>query len=143
MRAGAATRTLRACILADVRLRAGVVRALLAVVAMALLVLPVGAEREGGVRILSVPDALLELAQGRIGVGILSAIVTGGPLARAALVRVSLSALLWIGFAVAGLAVAKRPIAVTRHPRRRCHACGFVTATTMPDCPACGERLRA
>lgn len=120
------------------KVRAGLVRAFVAVLGIALLVMPVGVIEPDGVRALSLPEAMAKLATGTLGVGVLSAAVGGliGP----AVFRLVLVALSGIAFYLAGMLRAPAPPRF-RESRHSCPACGFVTARRMTVCPACGARV--
>ncbi|HVL81050.1 MAG TPA: hypothetical protein VM840_05595 [Actinomycetota bacterium] len=121
--------------------RKGIVRAFVAAVAVALLVLPVGVGPEGSVVRVTLSEALGHLAQGRIGFGILSGIVVGGGLRQEALYRIILSSLAWLAFVLAGLVRHQTP--TEPPPRRRCPHCEAWVSREMYDCPSCGRRLRS
>ena len=124
------------------RVRPGVWRVFFATVGMTMLVLPVGAVSDGATRVLSIPSAFASLATGHLGVGLLSAFGQGDELAAAALMRIVVSLVAWIGFAVVGVVIASRaqPVRVAER-RHTCHACGFETSKRMGDCPSCGARI--
>ena len=125
------------------RPRLGLSRAFTASIALALLVVPVGTSTPSGPRPVSLPEALGELSRGRLGVGILSALVAGDAMTLAALFRLGLVLAAWAAFWLLGLL--RRPEPVRQDDRRRliaCSACGFWTHPRMSDCPSCGVPLR-
>lgn len=124
------------------RIRRGVVRALIGVLWAGLLVLPVGVEVRGARQVASVGESLAEIAGGSLGVGIINALVEGGDLARAALFRLVLVIAAVVAFVLVGL-LDGRPGQVSEAPkkRRRCPECLRWASTDMIDCPHCGSRL--
>lgn len=120
--------------------RLGVLRGLLAVLWAALLVVPVGVQRDGVVTAVSFGEALAELASGRLGVGILSGLVAGGATAAGAAVRWGLVVLVAVAFWLAGRARSTAS-AAPKARRRTCPYCGSWVGAGMQDCPACGRPL--
>jgi hypothetical protein len=127
---------------AAVRVRIGMVRVLIGALWVGLLVVPVGIDVDGQLRVArSIGESLRELASGRLGVGILSGLVAGGELAAQAGVRIALAALAAVAFWLTGR---MRPVETSqpdRPPRRRCPSCGKWASTAMADCPSCGRPL--
>lgn len=123
------------------RTRVGVVRAFIAVLWAALLLVPVGVMTPRGPEVASAGEALAELASGRLGIGILDAFVEGGDLARAATIRVVLILLATAAFWLAGLL--GRPASDQPPPRRRrCPACRGWMSVDLHACPHCGTEVR-
>lgn len=123
------------------RVRVGYIRAMLAVLATGVLVLPVGVSGPDGPRAIDFLEALTVIAHARFGVTILEGLSAGGALASGALLRFAICALAWVGFWVTGFMRAE-PAVAGRDGRMRCPSCGFVTAQRMSVCPRCGARTR-
>lgn len=120
-------------------IRIGIVRGLVAALAVLVLVVPVGLDAPSGPEPASVGEALVEMASGRLGVGVLSGLVAGGELASAALVRLLLFAAAVVAFLLAGSIRVRR----VEEPsgRRRCPHCGKWASARLRDCPHCGRAL--
>lgn len=122
------------------KVRIGPFRALVAVLWAMLLVVPVGVVGPQGPRPASVGEALAELAGGSLGIGVLSALVVGGELMGAAVVRLVLVVAATVAFWLTGHI---RPHDSAPQPprRRRCAECGAWASTAMKHCPGCGRPL--
>ena len=119
------------------RVRTAILRTLIAVIAVLLLVCPVGIQTGTALRRVGVGEALFELAAGRLGVGILSGLVAGGGLAKESLLRLGLVAASGLAYLLAG--VRRHGPEPVPEGRRACPHCGRWMSVAMADGPSCGR----